>query len=160
MVVLCDTCSILMLIRLAPEMFSSPQYETITIFGVAQEFIRTQKFKEKYPWRPNYNSKIKPVPASRLESQDYKVVFSIVDNLLRSGVISVNSGRLFDLSVVDKQVISFAIANSCAISTGDQGIVDFATQEFSEEFCGNIHPLGLINKWINSGLFVWESIEF
>jgi hypothetical protein len=159
MVILCDTCSVLMLIRVSPEMFSNPKYEVTTLPGVAQEFIRIQKFKTKYPWRSSYSEHIKAEPASKLNSPEYGMVLSIINNLLESGVINSKNDRLFDLSFVDKQVVSYSIAHSCAISTGDQGIIDFATQEFPDEFPGNIHPLDLINRWLKNGLFVWDEAK-
>lgn len=159
MVILCDTCAILMLIRIAPDMFKDHRYETITISGVSQEFIRTQKFKDKYSWRSSCRSLIVPEPESKYGIGDYNMIYDLVSKLLDSGVINARNDRLFDLSRVDKQVVSYAIANECTISTGDQGIIDFASQEFTSEFKGNISPLELINKWISSNLIVWDDAK-
>jgi len=57
--ILCDTCSILMLIRIVPEMFCDERFECVTIHEVIQEIFRTQKFKSRYPWRERYKPKIK-----------------------------------------------------------------------------------------------------
>jgi hypothetical protein len=45
MYILCDTCSVLMLIRIAPDMFRDDRYGCVTIQEVFQELFRTQKFK-------------------------------------------------------------------------------------------------------------------
>ena len=57
--ILCDTCSVLMLIRIAPDMFSDDRYECLTIQEVFRELFRTQKFKSRYPWREKYKPKVK-----------------------------------------------------------------------------------------------------
>lgn len=49
MYVLCDTCSVLMLIRIAPDMFEDSRYGCVTTQEVIRELFRTQRFKEKYP---------------------------------------------------------------------------------------------------------------
>lgn len=45
--ILCDTCSVLMLIRIAPDMFKDERYECVTVNEVWQELFRTRKFKTK-----------------------------------------------------------------------------------------------------------------
>ncbi|WDN87463.1 hypothetical protein BuS5_00431 [Desulfosarcina sp. BuS5] len=73
MYILCDTCSVLMLIRVAPDMFCDDRYGCVTIQEVSQELFRTQKFKSRYPWRASYKSKIKPLGASRVKQGDYEL---------------------------------------------------------------------------------------
>lgn len=34
--------------------------------------------------------------------------------------------------------------------------IDFATQEFSDDFKGNFSPLQLIVTWLKKGLIVWD----
>ena len=43
MYILCDTCSVLMLIRVAPDMFCDDRYGCVTIKDVFRELFRTQK---------------------------------------------------------------------------------------------------------------------
>lgn len=156
MVILCDTCSILMLIRIAPNMFSDPEFGTMTIPNVAREFISTQKFKSKYPWRSEFSSKVVPVLSNSMQDHNYVFILELIKKMLEDGVINTKTDRLFDLSVVDKEVVSYALSQGHAISTGDQGIIDFASQEFSDNFKGNLSPLGLIVAWLKKGLFVWD----
>ena len=156
MVILCDTCSILMLIRIAPSMFSDHKFRTITISNVAREFISTQKFKSKYPWRSDYRSNVVPATSSSMQNDDYKFFLNLVNKMLENGVINSKNDLLFDLSTVDKEVVSYALSQGHAISTGDQGIIDFASQEFSDDFKGNRSPLELIVDWLKMGLFDWD----
>ena len=156
MVILCDTCSILMLIRIAPEMFIDPRYGTITIQSVAREFKRTQKFKTKYPWRQQYGSLVRSAPSSATQDQNFLMALSVVTQMLESGIINIKKQKLFDLSKVDQEVVSFGIAFSYLISTGDQGMIDFASQEFPDDFKGNISPLELIVVWLEKCLFEWD----
>ena len=68
MYILCDTCSVLMLIRVAPDMFCDERYACVTIQEVIRELFRTQKLKAKYPWRKEVKNTIKVMGASKLET--------------------------------------------------------------------------------------------
>lgn len=115
MFILCDTSSILMLLRIAPEMFTDDRYECGTIREVHDEIIRTTKSEANI------------------------------------------RGRLFDLSRVDMKILSHAFALKYSISSGDQGLMQFANQEFGEEFRGSITPLEIINYWLESGVITWDT---
>ena len=101
MVILCDTCSILMLIRIAPNMFSDPEFGAVTIPNVAREFTGTQKFKSKYPWRSEYRSHVVPVASSAMQDDDYILILELVKQMLENGIVDAKTDRLFDLSAVD-----------------------------------------------------------
>ena len=62
--ILCDTCSVLMLIRIAPDMFTDERFDCVTVQEVCEEIFRTQRFKTKYPWRSDYKDKIRPVQST------------------------------------------------------------------------------------------------
>ena len=156
MIVLCDTCSILMLIRIAPNMFTDSAFEMITIPNVAREIVKTQKFKSKYPWRQEYKSRITPVTSSAMQNDEYIAYYNLIKRMLDEGIVNTRTDHIFDLSGVDKEVVSYALSQDFAISTGDQGIIDFATQEFSDDFKGNFSPLQLIVTWLKKGLIVWD----
>ena len=66
MKILCDTCSILMVIRIAPDMLTDKNYGCFTIQEVRKEIIRQQKFKDKYPWRHRFKDKIRCIPNSEI----------------------------------------------------------------------------------------------
>ena len=50
MLILADTCSVIMLLRIAPDKFSDSKYECVTTTEVLKELKSNQKFKTKYPW--------------------------------------------------------------------------------------------------------------
>ena len=58
--ILCDTCSVLMLIRIAPDMCMDEGFDCVTVQEVCEEIFRTQRFKTKYAWRSDYKNKIRP----------------------------------------------------------------------------------------------------
>jgi len=75
MEILCDTCSILMLLRIAPQMFLDDTYQCCTIAEVRNEIFQTQKFKNKYPWREKFKDKIKPFAFSAYCFADTQRIF-------------------------------------------------------------------------------------
>jgi len=154
--ILCDTCSILMLIRIAPDMFVNPKYECVTINEVRDEFIGTVHFKDKYPWRKEFKSHIKS--RMLLSKADIDSYFQIV-NSLASSAINKKTNRFFSLSHVDQLIAATVIGNDdVTISTGDQGLIDFLDQEFDEQ---NVYSLELVVEWLEMQLINWsDSIKF
>jgi len=53
MKILCDTSSVLLLIRIAPQMFIDDKFNCFTVREVWEEVFQTQKFRTKYSWRDN-----------------------------------------------------------------------------------------------------------
>jgi hypothetical protein len=157
MKILCDTCSILMVIRIAPDMLNDEKYGCFTIQEVRKEIIRQQKFKDKYPWRHKLKDKIRCIPNSDiLNNNTVNQYFEAINLLIESNITNNKTGRLFDLSPVDKKFIACALSFGFKISTGDGDIKDIANQEFSKAFKGNISPLGMVNMWIRNGLINWN----
>ncbi len=154
MVVLCDTCSVLMLIRIAPEMFADERYECVTIRKVYEEFTRKQKFKTKYPWRNVFRSKIKSLGATIEESESVMRNFKLISNLIDTDtVINQSSGSFFNLSRTDRYIAACAATYHYDVSTVDGDLIDFLKQEFKTNV---IKPLGLINRWLEKGLIHWN----
>lgn len=153
---LCDTSSILMLIRIVPGMFTGDQFQCRTIHQVRDEIFRTTKFSQKYPWRNQYKDKIRCLPNSFATDERLKRYFDAIHYLIRNVAINEKTGHPFDLSFVDKIFLSYALANGYRMTTGDQNLVDFALKEFKEEFKGNISPLGMLNSWIEKRLITWS----
>ncbi len=157
MKILCDTCSILMVIRIAPDMLTDEKYGCFTIQEVREEIIRQQKFKDKYTWRHGFKDKIRCIPNSEIINNDFVNQHLDVANLLiENNTINKKTGRLFDLSPVDRRFIACALSFGHRVSTGDNDIKDIASQEFSKAFKGSISPLGMINMWIRKGLIDWS----
>ena len=151
--ILCDTCSILMLIRIAPEMFFDERYECITIQEVLQELFRTQKFKSRYPWRERYKSKIMALGTSEVKKGAFQLYLETVKGIVFAGTKNKRTGRYFNLSRVDQLIAACSIAHNFKLTTVDDDLSDFIKQEFS----GNtISPLGIINKWMEKGLIQWD----
>jgi len=143
-----------MLIRIAPKMFVDERYDCVTIVEVRNEIFKTQKFKSKYPWRDKYKSKIQPVPYSKEKKDEAEVYFELVSNLINSAVCNKKTGRTFDLSWVDKKIVSYVLAYDFSMSSTDNDLVHFITQEFDK---GNNYPLSILNFWLKSGLVKYDS---
>lgn len=159
MFILCDTSSILMLLRIAPDMFTDERYECRTIREVHDEIVRTTKFKSKYPWTREMKDKVKTVVLSKEQKQTETMFFETVRTLNRQGVVNQKTGRFIDLSREDMRVISHALTLDYRITSGDRDLVQFALQEFKEEFRGNVSPLEIINYWLESGIIEWDEMK-
>lgn len=151
--ILCDTCSVLMVVRIAPEMFVDERYRCVTIPSVYSEIFRTQKFKTKYPWRDDYRSKIVPIGIGAFSNSEIEVNLSTISLLVDAGVLNSKTGRLIDLSRTDKEIVACAAAHKYEITSGDGNLVDFAEQQFD---ISNVSPLGLVNEWLEEGLISWD----
>lgn len=149
MLILADTCSVLMLLRIAPEMFSDPQYECVTTTEVLRELKSNQKFKTKYPWIKSLIPGIKCIGNSELETDDYNTALSTIELLLSTNPINKTTQKVFDLSRVDRHIIACAAAKNFSITTGETDIIDFARQEFSIK---SLSALGVLNIWLEKGL--------
>jgi hypothetical protein len=156
MYILCDTSSILLLIRIAPEMFIDPRYECCTIKEIHDELFRTQKFKDKYPWRNQYKYKIKYIDSGKMNVQKINLFYETIARLIDSGITSNYSGKFFSLSRVDMKLLSCALAHGFKLSAGDQGMKELACQEFTDEFKGNVSALEIINLWLRKRLITWD----
>lgn len=157
MKILCDTCTILMVIRIAPNMLTNEKYGCFTIQKVREEIVRQQKFKDKYPWRQGFKDKIQCIPNSEILSNDAtNQYFETINLLIENNITNNKTGKLFDLSKVDRRFIACALSFCYRVSTGDNDIKDLANQEFSKTFKGSISPLGMVNKWIRKSLVTWS----
>ena len=154
MITLCDTCSVLMLIRIAPNMFTDSRFECFTVPEVVEEIFRTQRFKTRYPWRSNYKNKIKTLTLSELENEDFKLYYDSIQNLHEKGVINNRTGRFFNLSHVDRRIAAYSTAHNFLLNSTDDDLCDFVSQEFETK---TITPLGVINVWLEKRLIEWDN---
>lgn len=148
-----------MLLRIAPDMFMDLCYECVTILSIRNEIFQTAKFKSKYPWLNNLRNRVKALPSTKSNREDFKLYYEAVTILNYNGIINKRTGRAFDLSAEDRKVIAFALTYDYMISSGDNDLIDFPHQEFSARFKGAISPLEIINRWIESGVIVWDEIK-
>lgn len=154
MILLCDTCSILMLIRIAPDIFIEPVYECVTIKEVCDEMIRTQKFCNKYPWSIKYRSKLQCLGATIENDVKIQNRFRIVNNLVETELLlNERTGRPFNFSHTDKKIAACALALNYGVSTVEYELTEFLQQQFDRRI---IKPLAIINYWLRKGLIQWD----
>jgi hypothetical protein len=156
MFILCDTSSILLLLRIAPDMFVIADFECCTIREIHDELIRTTKFKTKYPWIHDKRPKLKPLMLTDEQKKSEKTYFEAINSLYRNGTLNTKTDKFFDLSHEDMKVISTALTLEYQISSGDKGLMQFAQQEFAGEFKGSVSALEVINTWIEKELITWD----
>jgi len=146
-----------MVIRIAPDMLIDENYVCVTIQEVRKEFIRQQKFKDKYPWRHKFKGKIRCIPNSEiLNNNAVDQYVEAINFLIESNITNNKTEKLFDLSPVDIKFASCAFSFGYKISTGDGDIKALANQQFPKVFKGSISPLGMVNLWIRKGLIDWN----
>lgn len=152
MKILCDTCCILLVVRIAPNMFIDNMYGCFTIREVRDEIFKKQKFKSRYPWRVNYKDKIKAKSFGPEIRDDFRLNNKVINGKIESYTINKRKNRIFDLSYTDQKIVAYALASKSTISTNDENMQDFTEQEFDEK-C--ISSLALVNEWIRNGLITW-----
>lgn len=156
MSILCDTSSVLMLIRIVPNMFIDVCYECFTTPSVRNEIFRTQKFKTRYPWREEFKSEITCLCSDLVENRKVSAYFDAIKTLIDNGTVNEKTGCDFDLSRTDMKFLSCALGNGYKITTGDCDLRTFGKQEFGKEFKGWISPLGMLNRWLRRGSIEWN----
>lgn len=154
MILICDTCSVLMLIRITPGMFCDPKYECVTIKAVYDELFKTPKFKPKYPWLSRLKPKIITLDITTIEKnlieKNKKLINYHVDS---TGVINNITGEPFNLSETDKTVIAHAVCLNKEVSSVDRDLCAYLDQQFDIK---SYEPLLVINLWLQKGLIKWN----
>ena len=154
--ILSDTCSVLMLIRIAPNMFVDKNFNCVTTRDVWREIFQTQKFKSKYPWRDRFRSKIKPLKNSEVQDKDFFLYLQAIQKQIKNGIINSRTSLLFDLSKIDQRILACALSHNFLLSTTDRDMIDYYLQQFSNNPEEIISPLGMINRWLGRGLIRWS----
>jgi len=155
--ILCDTSDILLLLRICPDMFVDTRYECVTIQEVHDEIFQKQKFKDRYPWRLDFKSKIKCLKRTEVHNKEYDVLYRTIDFALNNGKVDTATSHDFNLSRVDKSIVACALAHGYKIASGDAGLCRYAVQEFGEMFKGSISALEILNGWIEKKLLQWDN---
>lgn len=156
MYILSDTCSVLMLIRIAPDMFVDENFNCVTTRDVWRELFRTQKFKSKYPWRVRFKSKIRPLKNSAVQTKDFFLYLQVIQKQIKNGIINSRTDLFFDLSKVDQRIVACALSNRFLLTTTDRDMIDYYLKQFSNNPAEIISPLGMINRWLETGLISWS----
>ncbi len=159
MFVLCDTSSILMLLRIAPEMFVDERFECVTVKVVHDEIVQKTKFKSKYPWTREIRGKLKIIYPTKSQKDLIDAFFAIIRDKIIEGTINKISKNEFDLSFPDQKIAASTLALEHKMSSGDRGLVAFCKQVFPKEFKGAVTSLELINLWIEKGLIKWDDTK-
>lgn len=152
MVVLCDTCAVLMLLRIAPAMFTNPQFGCMTIHTVWEEYTRTASLSRKYPWRDRYRMHIKSIPMGALETAEFRQTLKDV-KFLASDLHNTRTRKAFKLSPADFRVAAAVLTLKHGLCTAEHDLEDFMLQQFNRM---NILPLQLVNQWLDDGLLAWD----
>jgi hypothetical protein len=145
-----------MLLRMAPNMFQDKKYGAFTVRSIREEFVRTSKFKDKYPWRSNSAGSIRALLSSHPKILEIESNKKIIDAQIISGRTNKKTGRRFDLSREDRELVAWALALNGFVISNDQDIEDYGHQEFSGLFMGRLSPLEILNDWLEEGLLTWD----
>jgi hypothetical protein len=150
--ILCDTCSILMLIRIQPAMLTDSRYGCVIVRQVWEEFFQTQKFKNKYPWRGNYKRQLNCLSQSAVVTKDYQLALKTA-KIIESTQRNTRNDKSYGLSRRDLEMAAIVIANNFSLCSTDISLIDFLEQQYN---ISNSEPLRIINDWIEEKLFVWD----
>jgi hypothetical protein len=150
--ILCDTSSLIMLIRIEPDMLTDSRYGCVTARQVWEEFFQTQKFKSKYPWRSNYKRQIRCLSQSAVDTKDYQLALKTA-KILESNQRNHRNGKSYGLSRRDLEMAAIAIAHNYSLCSTDASLIDFLEQQYN---ISNSEPLQIINDWIEEQLFEWN----
>lgn len=137
-----------MLIRIAPQMFKDSNFGCVTIRCIREEFFRTQKFKDKYPWRIDYKSNIVHISDNKIDKRVMETIGLIADAKLTP------EKHPYYLSNEDKSIIACAVSNNYTIGTGDDNLIKFAKNEF--DIRSFMSALGILNFWLRKKLITWS----
>lgn len=144
-VVITDTNAIILLLRIAPQMFQDKHYGCLLPEYAYDEFIKKPEFKELFPWRADYK-KFLHLGISIATIRENKQFQPALDCV---AFMPGNEG----LSKKDQQIVSVAIAFNYALCTDDRALESFARKQFCVR---TYSPLELINRWLQDGLFEWD----
>lgn len=153
--VLCDTCSVIMLLRIAPDMLIDARFGCVTLNVVYRELRKQPRFKTKYPWLAGCLTKVHGLPQTQVETVEYRQILAVVQ-ALRDSAVNNRTHRHFGLSRADMDVAAAVVAHEYGISTAEHDLEDFLAQEFDVP---NSHPLALVNDWLERNLIAWGEAE-
>ena len=152
-VVLTDTNAIVLLLRIAPEMFRDERFGCVLPEYAYQEFILKPEFKVLFPWRERYKHFLQ-LGVSILEAQKHPQFPSALKAISVMSRMRPNRyGKCYGLSKKDQEILSVAVAFCYALCTEDRNLALFAREEFGIQV---FSALSLINRWIKDKLITWD----
>ena len=163
MIIVADTCSLLLLLRLNPEMLTNRKFGCCTTQEVRDEIFRTARFAEKYPWRVNFRNKIQAVPQADVNRAPgyadaiwaVKVELEHIDPGEGSYNLSREDRSVIVLAQILPELSIFTIddPDDVALSTTDRRLREFAERKFE---IVNIEPLDVLNSWLEAGIWRYD----
>lgn len=152
MTVVCDTCALLMLLRIAPAMFEDNRYGCVTIHNVWEEFTQNARLGRDYAWRSTLRKHVRSIPRGELETAGFQRRLKAV-NVAVASQKNESTGRPFNLSWADRRIAATCLDRRWELCTAEYGLEEFMQQQFNRE---NVCPLRLVNNWLKLGLIVWD----
>ncbi len=145
-IILCDTCVVLMLLRIAPNMFEDDKYNCVTVSSVHREIKQSSRFKKKYPWRDELVKRVKP-GLKEVRYDEYRINIE-------------QDKDEYGLSTSDSIIALTAFENDCRLATHDQdrsnpnrsslgGLVKCCEESYGIEV---VTALDVLNEWVECGV--------
>lgn len=155
MTVITDTCAILMLIRICPNMFTDTRYGCVMLQESYVEYAKQARFKRQYPWREECRGFL----SSQTQSQLNAVGFPATLQAVRAAASMLQDAEGFgkyyidELSETDLRMAAATLSFEAELCTGDGALMRFAGQELELSV---VQPLAVINGWLEQGLMTWD----
>jgi len=152
-VVLTDTNAVILLLRIAPEMFRDKRYNCVMPEYVYDEFVKKPEFKEKFPWRSQYKQFLKSeiTIADACKHPQFKNTLNSVLHIAKARKNRENIK--YGISKKDQEIVSVAIVFNFNFCCADKNLSWFAQDEFDVKV---FSPLSMINMWLEDGLIRWD----
>ena len=153
MTVVNDTCAILMLVRICPDMFRDDRYGCVMLPEAYREYTRSARFKRQYPWRSEYRGSLRSLPQTKLAEHGYVEVLKYM-RASAERELDPSTGKAYadELSMTDVKMAAAAYSLDAELCSGDGPLSRFAEDQWE---IGVLSPLALVNRWIEGGLIEW-----
>lgn len=154
MIVVNDTCAILMLVRICPDMFQDARFGCVMLQEAYVEYTRNARFKKQYPWREGYRGRLKSLSRSELAEHGYDRVLGYVSAAAVDAVDPVTQKRYADeLSPTDLKMVAASYSLDAELCSGDGALSRYAATDWELQV---ISPLALVNRWLSQKLLSWD----
>ena len=154
MIVVNDTCAILMLIRICPDMFKDARFGCAMLQEAYIEYTRSARFKKQYSWREKYRRCLKSLPKSDLDKHGYDEVLTCVQAAAKD-IVDPSTGKMYadELSPTDLKMVAAAYSLDADLCSGDAALSRYAANDWERQV---ISPLAIVNRWLSLRLLTWD----
>ena len=154
MTVVNDTCAILMLVRICPDMFRDTRFGCVMLQEAYVEYARSARFKKQYPWREDFRKYLKSLPKSDLAEHGYDSVLGYVNAAAADVIDPVTRKKYADeLSPTDLKMVAASYSLDAELCSGDAALSRYAATDWERSV---ISPLALVNRWLSQKLLAWD----